>query len=154
MASDVWERLGRFGPGPRQLLLAAVLTVVLLLCAPVAYTVGGWTGVGAALLSMIVCWIGAAAALLLGHLFRGPATMALGVLLPMMVRAGLPLTVLVLIHLGGGLWSRGGLIYYFILFYLITLILETGLALASLRSTWLPPRPPTPAASQEHSTPG
>ena len=55
----------------------------------------------------------------------------------MVLRMGIPLAIVVILHLVGGPLVQAGLLYYFLLFYPLTLAVETTLSLPSARS----PRP-------------
>jgi hypothetical protein len=52
-----------------------------------------------------------------------------GLLVGMALRMGIPLALVVVFHLVGGVLVQAGLLYYFLLFYPLTLTVETALSL-------------------------
>lgn len=81
-----------------------------------------------ATLAAAICASGSAIAWFLLRNRRSPASAWGAVLLALAARSGLPLLLLMVVHLHGGLWSPG-LIYYFVGFYLVLLLAQTILVL-------------------------
>lgn len=115
---------------PAQLwLLAAVVVAVYALVAPVAYWVTGMAGLVATAAAAGVCWIGAAGALAVSRAFRGPNRALHGVLCGMLLRTGLPLVSALVLQLSIDALADAHLLVYFLVFYPITLLVETILSL-------------------------
>jgi len=104
----------------------AALAAVLL---PVAGLVGGRAGVAAAATAAAVCSAGAATALGISYLLRGPGLALPALLLGMTARTGLPLIVAVAIQFRAGPLAEAGFLYYLLVFYPVTLVVETVLSL-------------------------
>ena len=107
-------------------LAVAVLAAVLL---PVAGWMDGGAGVAAAAVAAAVCMSGAAGALGISHLLRGPELALPSLLLGMAARTGLPLLLAIVIQFRGGPLADAGFLYYLLVFYPVTLSLETVLSL-------------------------
>jgi hypothetical protein len=97
------------------------------LCAAVGS--GGQAGIVAASLAGGVCLASAAAALVISHLLRAPAKGVAAILLPMAVRTGLPLLVVLIVRSGGQGLVEAGLAYYLMGFYLLALAVEIPMSL-------------------------
>ena len=125
---------------------AAVLGMAVLLVAaglaPVAGVRSGWAGLCAAGAAAAVCLIGAVAALAISHVLRGPAFVLPALLLGMMVRMGLPLALALIYQFWGGGLADAGFLVYLLVFYPVTLTVETILSL-----------PPGNVASRAASSP-
>ena len=63
------------------------------------------------------------------QLLADPSQAIANVLVGMMLRMGMPLGVALAVHLRGGLLAGGGFLYYLLLFYPVTLGVETALTL-------------------------
>jgi hypothetical protein len=90
---------------------------------------GGHAGVVAASLTGGVCLASAVAALLMSHLLRGPANGVAAMLLPMVVRTGLPLLLVLIVRSGGQGLVEAGFVYYLMGFYLLALAVEIPMSL-------------------------
>jgi hypothetical protein len=125
----IWaESAGRrlaFRGGVLGLAVAALAAVLL----PVAGLMDGRAGVGAAAAAAAVCVAGAASALGISHLLRGPELALPSLLLGMAARTGLPLLLAMVIQFRGGPLADAGFLYYLLVFYPVTLSLETILSL-------------------------
>lgn len=109
-------------------LVLAVLTVYGAV-GPVAWFLSGSVGLAAAGLAAGVCLGGAAAALATSHVFRAPQHVLYGVLFGMAARMGLPLAAGLICWRQGGPLAEVGVLYYLLIFYPITLGVETVLSL-------------------------
>ena len=111
----------------------AILGVVVIgLAAAVAPVAGLWhgpAGLGAVAVAAGVCLLGALTALAIAHVLRAPRHALWGVLLGMAVRMGVPLACGLVFHLRGGALVDAGLLYYLLMFYPVTLGVETVLSL-------------------------
>lgn len=110
-------------------LLALSVLLVAALVVPLAYRSSGVPGVVAAALAALICFAGAAAALLLNDRLRGPDLAAPALLLGMLCRTGLPLVTALVIHLRAKELSEAGLPICLLIFYLLCLAVETWLSL-------------------------
>jgi hypothetical protein len=114
---------------------AAVLTSVLfgawVAIGSLAFFLTGQSGLSAATLAAGLCWFPAVLALLVaGHLTGRPLTRLLAA---MGLRMALPLMVGVIVVLHGGPLVRAGFLNYLVIFYLLTLTVETALILSCPR---------------------
>jgi len=112
----------------RELILGAAMLALAACGAPLAHSFGGWPGVWAELIALGLCWLPFSAALSVSYILGAPAHALPGTLLAMAIRTGLPLLLLIPLHLSGGL-DRNGLLYYVLTFYFAGLMLETWLSL-------------------------
>ena len=111
------------------LLLAAVVLAVYALVAPVAGRVTGVAGLAASATAAALCWLGAAAALVVSRAFRDPERVLYGVLCGMLLRMGIPLFSALALQLSVAALAEAYLLIYFLVFYPITLLVETILSL-------------------------
>jgi hypothetical protein len=117
----------------RLVALTAVMLAAYGSASVVVVTKGGAMGLAAMSLAAGVCLASAGAALLLSHSLRDPASGVAGVLLPMMVRTGLPLLLAIIIRIRGQGLVEAGLVYYLVGFYLLALAVEIPMSLPSLQ---------------------
>ena len=101
------------------------------LVAPVAGFCGGAAGIWAAAAAALLCLAGAGLALVVSHALREPNHALYGMLLGMAARMGIPMGFGLLCHLQGGALAEAGLLYYLLVFYPVTLGVETALSLPS-----------------------
>jgi len=85
--------------------------------------------VGAAAAAAGICLLGAVLALVVSHLLRGPKAVLYGMLMAMALRMGIPLVSALALHLQNGALAKAGVLYYFLVFYPVTLAVETVLSL-------------------------
>ncbi len=127
---DSWyKRLRRRNLATRAAMVGLALMPILVIAAPIAHWLRGWTGVAAALMAAGVCLLGATAALVASHVFRSPQQVLQGVLLGMAARMGLPLALAVIVLLVGGRLADAGFLFYLLVFYPVTLGVETAMSL-------------------------
>jgi len=131
------RRWSRWSLAVRELVLAGAMILAWGVLAPVAYHLGGWGSVAMAALAAGVCLIGTALALAASHLLlsRGPVYGLVGFLVSITLRTGLPIVLLMVVHLQDGLQNRVSIVYYLLFFYLFALTIETFLSLPSLRQS-------------------
>lgn len=111
---------------------AALVLAVLAIAAgllPIAGTLHGWAGAGAVALAGVVCLAGASAALVISSILRGPHFVLPAMLLGMLIRMGLPLSLALIVHFRGGPLAESGFLVYLLVFYPVTLTVETILSL-------------------------
>lgn len=119
----------------RQALLAAVMLAFYVLVSPAAVWLYGPLGLAAAGLAAGVCWLGAALALVIAEILRGPAFAFQAMLFALVFRTGIPLGFAVVVQSGGGLLTWAGLVYFLLLFYLVALGVEVILSLPETART-------------------
>ena len=119
----------------RGAMLAAVVLALFALVGPVAWAISGTAGVLAAAAAAGLCLVGASAALVLSHWLRTPERVLYGVLAGMGARMGIPLAFGMAIHLHGGALAQSHFLLYLLVFYPVTLAVETFLSLPKSGST-------------------
>ena len=88
-----------------------------------------------------ICLVGAALALAIAALLRGPSAAMYGWLLGMFARALLPLLLGVALHFKVPALADAGMIFYLLIFYLATLVTETLVMLAQVPRSHTPGKP-------------
>ena len=109
--------------------LAAVDVLTLAISLLPAWKIGGNLAMLAATIAAAACLVGGILALVISDLFHDPAQAFAGVLLGMFAGMGVPLVVAMACHLGGGELSQGGVMFYLLIFFPITLAVKTILSL-------------------------
>jgi hypothetical protein len=104
------------------------LLLLVLMGPPIAYW-GGTFALAAAVLAAILCWTGAAASLVIANRLRRPNQLLAALYLGMILRIGIPLGFGLTVHLLGGPLAQAGTLYYVLIFYPVTLLVETALKL-------------------------
>lgn len=105
------------------------------LFATYGYTRFEWHGVLAAATAGFVCLVATEAALLLTILFRDTDLKIHSVLLGTFFRTGIPLVFGMLLHNAGGPLAESGLFGMILVYYLLTLAVETILAVQLVSKT-------------------
>jgi hypothetical protein len=113
----------------RATLLGLAVFGLYALVAPVAVLCNGSAGLWAAATSAGLCFSGAALALMADRLFHGSNRALWSVSVGMLLRMGVPLAFALALQLTGGILAKAGLLYYLLVFYPVTLCLETALSL-------------------------
>ena len=112
------------------------LLVVVLLFLPLfiwyGYSYYGSPGIQAACLAAAVCLLSAEAALFLAGLFKGTAHAVSATLAGMFLRTGIPLFAGITFDKAGGPVAEAGLFGMILVYYLITLLVESVLAVQML----------------------
>lgn len=109
-------------------LLATVLAVYGLV-APVAGSVSGPVGLAVAAIAAGLCLLGAGLALAACRLFGRPEHALHALLAGMLLRMGVPLGFALALQVRGGPVAEAGLLVYLVVFYPVTLFVETALSL-------------------------
>ncbi len=109
------------------------LTVLCLygVVSPAAGYWGGTSGLWAAAAAAALCLAGTAAALVVSHPLRGPKYVWYSLFLGTLFRTGVPLGAGLACILRGGALAEAGMLVYLLVFYPLTLVLETILSLPS-----------------------
>lgn len=123
------------------MLLAVAVAIVFAATGPVAFYRNGSTGLWAAALAALFCLTGALMALIASHALRGPQFALLAMFVGMAARMGVPLFLGVALHLRGGPLAEAGLLYYLLVFYPVTLAVETALSLPTRQMIAKEPSP-------------
>jgi hypothetical protein len=114
-------------------LLLVWLTLPLLVVYPAfawyGYSRVGVDGILAAALAGVICWVGAAGALAVASLFRQSQQAASALMLGMLFRMGLPLAAVAWLMTQGGWLAEAGVVGMILIYYLVSLIVETVLSL-------------------------
>ncbi len=121
--------LRRQGVGTRTAVLAAAVLAVWAVAATLAAVFSGPMALAAATVAAGLCLGGALGALVASHWLREPKYMLHMVLVGMALRMGLPLATGLALHFGGGPLAGAGMLYYLLVFYPVTLGIETFLSL-------------------------
>jgi hypothetical protein len=136
MTAPVGNRLTRLAdwslPAKSSLLVLAI-AILYGGVATLAWVAAGSVAPIAAAVAAGACVAGAIVALIIVHVCRSPQLALYGLLLGMAARMGLPLVVALAFWRHGGALAEAGLLYYLLIFYPITLGLETLLSLPSPR---------------------
>ncbi len=141
-----WSNLRSRGTVVQAVALGVAVTAVLAIAGPIAAWLGGSNALAAAATAAMICGAGATAALLVTRRLRAPQHLLAALTVGMGLRTGIPLTVGLWLHLQRGPLAEAGLLYYLLIFYPLTLAMETLLS--------LPPtnRQSTPALSPYSKT--
>lgn len=119
--------------------LAGTVLLAGMAVAPVAIWQAGKEGLAAVVAAAALCLAGAEVALLLGWRFREPHRAWIGFTIGMVPRMGVPLVAALIANFSAGPLVDCGFLYYLIVFYFVTLGLETAVSVP-----FDPPRGPTP----------
>jgi hypothetical protein len=122
-----------------ELRACASIAVVVALAAPVVAMLAGrtagaptWTTTS---LAGFVCWFSASLSLVVAHRCQLRGSAMVGVFAGMLIRMSIPLAVGVAVTAHGGALAREGLFGQLLIFFLLTLVVETWLSLALARAT-------------------
>jgi hypothetical protein len=119
-------------------LIAGALVVAYLLVAPLAVSLSGTFGLKTALLAAVACYVGAQFSLLISALIRGGATIMHRLVLGMTARAMFPMVLGAGLHLRDPELASAGLISYVLVFYMVTLAVDTALLVAQVPQPLVP----------------
>ncbi len=123
--------LRRRGWNAQSAAMAALVVLVYVLIAPVAGLLHQIGGVLAAAAAAGLCLLGGVLALAVTHCFPDPKHLGQAFLAGMFPRMGIPAGGAIALQLLGGLLAEGGVLYYLLVFYPITLAAEAWLSLPS-----------------------
>jgi hypothetical protein len=141
------DNLRNRGVAVRAAVLGAAVSVALALAIPVAAYLHGGAAILAATIAACLCLAGAASALIVTGLLRGPQRALAALLMGMAMRMGIPLILGLALQVRGGLLAQAGVLYYILIFYAVTLAVETALSLPPSR------RPADPAQRSSNGVP-
>lgn len=124
------EQLGSWG---RVGIVLAGVLLVWLACAAVGFELNGLAGIGAASAAALVFAVCGSVSQAIGDRLQqqGKALAALGV--GMALRTGVPLAIGLFWKVTDSVLAQAGVVYYLLAFYLVTLAVETVLAVSQLR---------------------
>ncbi len=126
------------GLGAKSAVLGLVVLAVYVPVAPFAALHRGLMGMAAAALGALFCWLGAECGLLICGLFQDPKLAAQGMLLGMLPRMAIPIGMGLAVQLLGGPLAEAGVLVYLVVFYPVTLSVETVLCLPANAPTTRP----------------
>jgi hypothetical protein len=118
-----------------QLALTLAVALTTAVVAYVAWRLHGEIGVIAALVAGAVCWAGAASALTVTAMLRGPQQSVSSTFLGMGLRMGLPLVAALVVQLRNGPLAEAGFVFYLLACYAVALFVETGLSILLIKSS-------------------
>jgi hypothetical protein len=130
--------LARLGLVAQSLFVAAALAGALLLLAPLAYAISGPFGLQVELLAALLCWMGALFSLSISAFIRGGVSVMNRMVLGMTARAMMPLVLGVGLHMKDASLAGAGLIFYVLVFYMVTLTADTALLLSQVPQPLVP----------------
>jgi hypothetical protein len=128
----IWDRLARLRLPAQAGFLGGIVVVVAMPLAAAAYAISGFPGVYATLAAGCVCLLGGEVALGLSGLLDQRLGVLQAVLIGMLARMAFPLLLGIVVHLLAPSLTKAGLFFYFLVFYLVILAVETILAMAHL----------------------
>jgi hypothetical protein len=128
-----WHALGRQGFVVESGIIAGVVAAVWLLLGLVGYALAGTECLVSAGVAAGVSFLAAEFALAIGRLFRGPAAAMYGMVAGMFARMSVALAFAVVLQRGLPLLADTAMIAYLLVFYLVTLAVETALLVAKIR---------------------
>jgi hypothetical protein len=131
-------RLKSLGPLAQSAFIALALLIGWLLLAPLAYSVSGMSGLQVSLLAGAICWLGAQFSLLISQLVRGEEVIFPRLVLGMTARAMVPLVLGTGLQLKNAQLASAGLIFYVLVFYMVTLAADTALLLSHTKQPLAP----------------
>lgn len=105
--------------------LTSVTLLVFAIVGPVAFGLGGSMALAAAAVAAAVCLAGASIAIVASFALAGPSMALAALLVGMIARMAIPLACGLAVHLRGGPLSDAGFLYYLLVFYPVTLAVET-----------------------------
>lgn len=117
------------GLAARGAALALAVLGLYAVVAGIAWCLSEAAGAAAATVAAASCWLGAAAALVAGGVAQRQNWVLFGLLSGILCRIAVPLAVALFFHFQGGPMAEAGLLYYFLVFYPLTLTVETILSL-------------------------
>jgi hypothetical protein len=113
----------------RVVVLTALVLAVFAIVGPAAVVIGGPMALMAAAVAAALCWAGAAIALTTSRFLPGPSLALAALSTGMVARMAIPLAAGLALHLRGGPLAEAGMLYYLLVFYPVTLAVETLLSL-------------------------
>jgi hypothetical protein len=135
-----WQRLGSMCLAAQMALLAALVVAVSLLLAPCGYALRGEAGLISVGVAAGIALVAAELALIGGWMCTGPAAVMYGMLVGMSARMIVALLVGVPLQLGVRPLAEGAMILFLVVFYLLTLAVETVLLVARIRPATVQPK--------------
>jgi hypothetical protein len=126
------HKLAGFGLPAQSAVVGGALLLVWLLLAPLAVSLDGSLGLVAAAIAAGACWMGAQFSLLIATLVRGTDHLLHRIVLGMTARSMFPLVLGAGLHIRNPQLAAAGLIFYVLVFYMVSLAAETALLLAQV----------------------
>jgi len=117
------------GLAGRAVVLLTAVVLVYAAAAPILVAFRGRIAMFVAAAAAIPCLLGAGLALLIAEWLRGSKHVSAIAWAPIPLRTGVPLLCGLVVHLHGGPLAEAGFLYYLLIFYPVTLTVETILSL-------------------------
>lgn len=117
-------------------LMTVVFAITFAITATSGHSAYGMNGVAAAGVACAVCWVGSAIALGCIVVLRQPLLVVQAVGLGMLARMGLALGAGIILTSAGGPLAEAGVFGMIVAFYLVGLVIETGLAVRLIGAPW------------------
>lgn len=118
----------------RATILVAALILAASVAASFAWRVNGMAGLLAVLVAGSACLVCGVLALIAHEFLQKPQLVMYQVLATMALRMGIPLGLCLIFHVQRGSLAEAGIVYYLLAFYLVTLVVETLLAVVTRAS--------------------
>lgn len=125
--------MGSWSLAARATALILFALVLFAAVSPVAYSVAGVHGAVVSVCALAVCLAGMLAALIAGDWLAGERWALVNMAVGMLMRMGVPLGTVMVIHWADGSLARGGFGYNLLVYYPALLAAETLLTVARLR---------------------
>ena len=122
-------QIARLGLAARCGLVTLAVAIALAIAGALAFRLHEGAGVAAAGVAAGVCLLGSIAALTVSQFLQGPEAALRRVLASMALRMFVPLAFCLVVAALGGPLAEAGCVYYVLVFYLVTLAVDTVLAL-------------------------
>lgn len=137
---DSLRRLPRTSLLFRMVLLTAVVLMAGAVILPLGWAISGTrAGLFAGAAAGAVCLLAAWTVLGLSEPLRRPKYVLTLLIVAMPIRMGIPLAAAVAVHFSGGPLANAGFLYYLVVFYPVTLTVETFLSLPEPHDKNVPP---------------
>lgn len=128
-ATTLWRRVRDLSTVSRAAILLAIALVAYLLVLPFAWQAGGADAASASGIAVALCFGGALLALVFADVFGNVLPTSMAVYTGMLFRMMVPLLLGSVLHFTNQTLAEGGLLYYLVGFYFVTLVAEVALTL-------------------------
>jgi hypothetical protein len=129
-SQNLKHKLAGLGLFAQSALIGCALLAAWLLLSPLAMQTAGAEGLQAAAIAAVVCWLGAQFSLAIAALIGEGASLLSRIWLGMAARAMFPLVIGTALHIRNPGLNAAGLIFYVLVFYMVTLAADTALLLS------------------------
>jgi hypothetical protein len=137
-SQNLKHKLAGLGLFAQSALIGCALLAAWLLLSPLALQTAGAEGLQAAAIAAVVCWLGAQFSLAIAALIGEGASLLSRIWLGMIARAMFPLVIGTALHIRNPGLNAAGLIFYVLVFYMVTLAADTALLLSRVSEPLAP----------------